>query len=120
MLPLLLVLGLVGCRPEYPATSFAVDHAEVACSLMEDCAVLESRGYESAGVCLGTLEAAADCGDAYDGDAALTCVEEVAAMTCDDLYADAVPAACETACPGLWGGQTGSDTGDETAADTGG
>ncbi|MCB9777953.1 MAG: hypothetical protein H6742_05270 [Alphaproteobacteria bacterium] len=107
-MPLLFAL-LLACSTDYPAADFLADRAEVTCALYSDCAVLELYGWADAASCQADLVASWTCTEVTDPDVGVGCVEGIAAMSCEQLYDEAWPATCDTACAG--GAAQAQDTG---------
>jgi len=99
--PALLLLGLSGCTAH---ENFAEEYSLATCDLFADCEVLEIMGdFETIDQCNDTLNLAmgpegTDCPD-FDRSNQNDCLEGILLMTCDDLYAENWPEACDAACP---------------------
>lgn len=100
---LLLVGLLVACG--YKQEDFAPDYATAVCDLYVDCEILGvSQVYETVEDCEAAVveekdEGGGNC-DAYDKEKAEQCIQDLEAMSCDDLYAESWPASCDEACAG--------------------
>ena len=102
--PLTLLCALaVGCGG-YKHEDFAVAFAANTCELYETCDVLTTTmGFDDLDDCLGTLEdkvdpARGNCPE-YDDEIGFSCIEAIAALSCEDALAGAWPAQCDQTCP---------------------
>lgn len=94
-LALLLACGITEER-------FAEEMSSAVCTLYDECGYTETFGFESAQQCEDTVFASYDpeagtCAEHQPGPSA-DCLEQVAAMSCQDLYDGAWPAVCSERC----------------------
>ena len=97
-LPFILALGaLVGC---YDYDTFADDLLQTSCDKMQECEMFTDYFTYDDCLALGDIEDTStepwECAD-YDGGAAKDCVDEYAAIACEDL-ASGAPAICDSVC----------------------
>ena len=89
----LVLLGL-SCASE---EGFDDDFVESYCTLLSDCKVLDMYGYRSDRDCNAQATGVTDRCD-FDGDAAETCLDDIAATGCQDLWEAGLPESCSTVC----------------------
>jgi hypothetical protein len=84
----------IGCQSE---DGFNDDFTESYCTLLSDCEVLDIYGYRSVQDCNSQASGVTDECE-FDDDAAETCLDDIAATGCRDLWDAGLPDSCSVVC----------------------